>query len=57
MQPYSDQTIWNMEDNLKRFENARWPQKNWKLKMTSKDLKVDDNLNYFLKMEDDLKKV
>ena len=36
MQPYSDQTIWNMEDNLKRFENARWPQK--KLKMEN-DLK------------------
>ena len=45
MQPYSDQTIWNMEDSLKRFENAKWPKKNGKWKMTSKTFKMEDDIN------------
>ena len=44
MQPYSDQTIWNMEDSLNRFENAKWPKKNGKWKMTSKIFKMEDNI-------------
>ncbi len=44
MQPYSDQTIWNMEDSLKRFENAKWPQKIWKWKTTSEMFKMEDNI-------------
>ena len=56
MQPYSDQTIWNMEDSLKRFENAKWPQKNWKWKTTSKMFKMEDDIKN-LKMEDDFKKI
>ena len=47
MQPYSDQTIWNMEDSLKRFENAKWPQKNWKRKTTSKMFKMEDDIKKF----------
>ena len=47
MQPYSDQTIWNIEDSLKRFENAKWPQKNWKWKTTSKMFKMEDNIKKF----------
>ncbi len=38
-----------MEDDFKKFVNGRRPKKNGKWKMTSKDLKVEDNLNFFLK--------
>ena len=44
-----------IEDNLKKFENGKRPQKNWKCKKTSKNLKMEDDLKK-LKMEDDLKK-
>jgi hypothetical protein len=45
MQPYSNPTGRNMEDNLNIFENGRRPQY----------LLKEDNLN-FLKMEDNLLK-
>ena len=32
-----------MEDDFKKFVNGRRPQKIWKWKMTSKDLKMEDN--------------
>ena len=44
-----------MEDDLKNFENGRRPQKIGKWKTTSKNWKMEDDLN-FLKMEDNLKK-
>ena len=47
MQPYSDQIIWNLEDNLKNFENGRRPQKNLKWKMTSKNSKMEEDINKF----------
>ena len=34
-----------MEDSLNKFENAKWPQKNWKWK----NLKMEDNLKIFEK--------
>jgi len=33
-----------MKDDFKKFVNVRQPQKNWKWKMTSKDLKMEDKL-------------
>ena len=47
MQPYSDQTIWNLEDNLKNFGNGRGPQNISKWKTTSKNLKMEEDINKF----------
>ena len=45
-----------MEDDIKKFVNGRRPQKIWKWKMTSKDLKMEDNIKFFWKWKTTWKK-
>jgi hypothetical protein len=60
MQPYSNPTRRNVEDNLNIFENGRRPQFFWKRKTTlfkknktTSFKKIEPKAIIFLKMEDD----